>query len=141
TATGYVGPIQFDITDPKATPPANYTFVPATDQGVHTFSVTLHSAGQWTVKATDVPSSFYGVSGTITVQPGPPAKLAFQTQPGDTFVDVAIPDFKVEVHDADDNLVDSSNASIKIAFGNNPTGLAVLSGTATVNAVNGVATF
>src|SRR6266576_2095729 len=91
----------------------------------HTFSVTLHSAGQFTVKATDVPSGFYGVSGTITVQPGPPAKLAFQTQSGDTFVDVTIADFKVEVHDADDNLVDSSNAEVKIAVGNNPTGVAV----------------
>ncbi|HXT03166.1 MAG TPA: S8 family serine peptidase, partial [Casimicrobiaceae bacterium] len=53
TATGYVGPIHFTITDPKADPLVDYTFVPATDHGIHTFSVTLHKAGQWTVNATD----------------------------------------------------------------------------------------
>ena len=141
TATAYVGPIHFDITDPKADPVADFTFVPATDHGIHTFSVTLRKAGQWTVKTTDTGALFSGTSGTIAVQPGPPAKLAFLTQPGNTFVGVAIPDFDVAVQDADDNVVDSSGAAITMAIGNNPTGVAVLSGTATVNAVNGIATF
>ena len=141
TATAYVGPVHVDITDPKADPVADFTFVPATDHGIHTFSVTLRKAGQWTVKTTDVGALFSGTSGTITVQPGPPAKLAFLTQPGNTFVDVAIPDFDVAVQDADDNVVDSSGAAITMAIGNNPTGVAVLSGTAIVNAVNGIATF
>ena len=103
----------------------------------------LHSAGQWTVKATDTASHFFGISGTITVQPGPPAKLAFQTQPGNTFVGVAIPNFMVEVLDADDNLVDNDNGNlpISIGLGANPTGVAVLSGTTSVDAVHGVATF
>src|SRR6185437_8485205 len=142
TAIGYVGPIHFTITDPKADPLVDYTFVPATDHGIHTFSVTLHKAGQWTVNATDNGvSSITGTSGTITVQPGPPAKLAFQTQPGNTFVGVAIPDFEVGVEDADDNVVTNSGAGVTIALGNNPTGAAALSGTLTVNAINGVATF
>ena len=143
TATGYAGTIHFDITDPKADTPADYTFVPATDAGIQAFSVTLHSAGQWTVKATDVVSHFFGVSGTITVQPGPPAKLAFLTQPGNTFVGVAIPDFSVEVLDADDNLVDNDNGNlpISLALSANPTGVAMLGGTTSVNAVHGVATF
>jgi MBG domain/MBG domain (YGX type) len=140
TVTAYVGPIHFDITDPKVTPLTDYTFVPATDHGIHTFSVTLHSAGQWTVKATDVGAGFYGISGTITVQPGAPAKLAFQTQPGNTVVGGAVADFTVAVRDADDNVVTSSSAAIAVAIGNNPAG-AVLTGTATQNAVNGVATF
>ncbi|HTH74594.1 MAG TPA: S8 family serine peptidase [Trinickia sp.] len=143
TATGYAGTIHFDSSDPKADPPDDYTFVPATDAGIQAFSVNLHSAGQWTVKATDVASHFFGVSGTITVQPGPPAKLAFRTQPGNTFVGVAIPNFSVEVRDADDNLVDNDNGNlpISVALGTNPTGVAVLSGTTSVNAVHGVATF
>jgi hypothetical protein len=143
TATGYAGTIRFYITDPKADTPANYTFVPANDAGIQAFSVNLHSAGQWTVKATDTASNFYGVSGTITVQPGPPAKLAFRTQPGNTFVGVAIPDFQVAVLDADDNLVDNDNGNlpITVALGTNPTGVAVLSGTASVDAVHGLATF
>jgi hypothetical protein len=141
TATGYVGPIHFTSTDSHADLPADYTFVPGTDQGTHTFSVTLHSAGQWTVTATDVPSpSVFGVSGTITVQAGPAAKLTFKTQPTNTLVGVAIADFAVEVQDADGNPVTTSSAAIGIVLGNNPNS-AVLSGTATVSAVNGVATF
>jgi len=143
TATGYAGTIHFEVTDPKADVPANYTFVPADDAGIQAFSVNLHSAGQWTVKATDTTSHFYGVSGTITVQPGPPAKLAFQTQPGNTFVGIAIPNFKVAVLDADDNLVDNDNGNlpITVAVDANPTGVAVLSGTTSVDAVHGLATF
>ena len=140
-AAGYVGPIHFTSTDLQADLPADYTFVPGTDQGTQTFSVTLHSAGQWTVTATEVSSpSFSGVSGTITVQAGAAAKLAFKIQPANTVVGAAIPDFTVEVQDADGNPVTTSSAAITIALGNNPNG-AVLSGTATVSAINGVATF
>jgi hypothetical protein len=141
TATGYAGSVKFTITDPKADPVSNYAFVPGADHGVHTFGVTLRKAGQWTVQATDInASAITGISGTISVQPGPPAKLAFQKQPGGTVVAVAIPDFEVAIEDADDNVVDSSNAAITIAIGNNPRG-AVLTGTLAVNAINGVATF
>jgi hypothetical protein len=142
TATGYVGPIHFDITDPKADPLPDYAFMPATDNGIHVFSATLRKAGQWTVKATDTGVLLVtGTSGTIAVQPGPPAKLLFKTQPASTYVGVPIPDFDVAVEDADDNVVDSSSAAITIATGNNPTGVAVLSGATTVNAVNGITTF
>ena len=140
TASGYVGPIHFTSTDPSADLPADYTFVPGTDQGAHTFDVTLHKAGQWTVTATDVPGGFSGVSGSITVQAGAAAKLAFRTQPASTVVGVAIADFVVEVQDADGNLVSGSTATIGIALGNNPNA-AMLSGTTSVQAVDGAATF
>jgi hypothetical protein len=52
-ATGYTGAVHFSSSDAAATLPANYTFS-ATDQGLHTFSVTLRTAGSQTVTATDL---------------------------------------------------------------------------------------
>ena len=49
---GYTGTIHFTSSDPLAVLPANYTFTTA-DQGVHTFSVTLKTAGSQTVTVTD----------------------------------------------------------------------------------------
>ena len=44
TDTGYTGTVQFTSSDPQAVLPANYTFTTA-DQGVHTFTATLKTAG------------------------------------------------------------------------------------------------
>jgi hypothetical protein len=45
TVTGYLGSVHFTSSDSKAVLPADYTFT-ATDQGKHTFSVTLKTAGR-----------------------------------------------------------------------------------------------
>ena len=67
TTPGYTGTIHFTSSDSAAALPANYTFL-ASDNGVHTFSVTLNTAGAKTVTATDTPNSqITGTSGTITV--------------------------------------------------------------------------
>jgi hypothetical protein len=55
-ATGYLGTIHFTSSDSSAVLPANYTFT-ATDAGVHTFSVTLNTAGTDTLTATDMQNS------------------------------------------------------------------------------------
>jgi hypothetical protein len=52
-ATGYRGTVHFTSSDSKAVLPADYTFT-ATDQGVHTFSVTLKTAGRQSLTATDI---------------------------------------------------------------------------------------
>ena len=59
-ATSYRGTVHFTSTDTAAVLPANYTFV-AGDAGVHTFNVTLKTAGSRTVTATD--------TGTATITP------------------------------------------------------------------------
>jgi predicted outer membrane repeat protein len=63
-ATGYAGTVHFTSTDPGTALvlPGNYTFVPATDQGVHIFAngVTLVTAPSQTVTATDT------VTNTVT---------------------------------------------------------------------------
>ena len=56
-ATGYTGTVQFTSSDPQAVLPASYTFTP-TDEGKHTFSVTLETAGTQTlITATDTATS------------------------------------------------------------------------------------
>jgi streptogramin lyase/Ca2+-binding RTX toxin-like protein len=51
-ATGYRGTVHFTSSDGQATLPADYTFT-ATDQGVHTFTLTLRTAGNQTVTLRD----------------------------------------------------------------------------------------
>src|SRR5439155_25654347 len=57
--TGYTGTVHFSSSDSQAALPANYTFTSA-DQGVHTFSATLKTAGSQSLAATDT------TTGTIT---------------------------------------------------------------------------
>jgi hypothetical protein len=52
TATGYLGTVHFTSSDSQAVLPGNYTFA-ATDNGVHTFSVTFKTAGTPSLTITD----------------------------------------------------------------------------------------
>ncbi len=64
TATGYTGTVHFTSTDGQALLPADATLT----NGVGTFSVTLKTAGNQTLTATDTASSsITGTSNTITV--------------------------------------------------------------------------
>jgi len=73
----------------------------------------------------------------------PPLHLAFTTQPSTTLPLVAIPAVRATALDAQGNPVTSYNGPVTIAIGRNGGSLlpGTLSGTLTVNAVNGVATF
>src|SRR6185437_11634354 len=80
-------------------------------------------------------------SSTFNVTGGVGNKLAFSVQPSNTTSGAVItPAVKVEVRDANGNVVTSSSASVTLAIGTNPSS-GTLSGTKTVAAVNGVATF
>jgi hypothetical protein len=70
TATGYRGTVHLTSTDATANLPANYAFT-ATDAGIHTFSVTLKTAGTQSIQARDtVTASITGTETAITVGPG-----------------------------------------------------------------------
>ena len=72
---------------------------------------------------------------------GPATKLTFSTQPADAISGVAFPiQPVVTIQDSNNSTVTSYNASVSIAIANNPSA-GTLSGTLTINAVNGVATF
>ena len=80
-------------------------------------------------------------SSLVTVVPGAASRLAFTVQPRNVAAGASIsPDVKVEVQDAGGNRISTSTAPVTMSLGTNPGG-ATLSGTRTVNAVAGVATF
>src|SRR5947199_184640 len=77
---------------------------------------------------------------TLTVS-APAAKLVFTVQPSNAAAGAAItPAVQVAVQDAQGNTVTTATTSITVAIGTNPAS-GTLSGTTTVAAVNGVATF
>ena len=79
--------------------------------------------------------------GTLKEVAGAVATLAFGTQPSSVSYDFPItPAVTVKIFDQYGNIVSNSTTSVTMAIGNNPSG-GTLSGTLTVNAVNGTATF
>ncbi|HLL52693.1 MAG TPA: hemagglutinin, partial [Myxococcaceae bacterium] len=80
-------------------------------------------------------------SGAFDVAPAAPVALAFTAQPSNTTAGAFIsPAVQVAVRDAFGNLVTTATDTITLSLGANPGG-GTLSGSVTVNAVNGVATF
>src|SRR5262249_12632777 len=67
-ATGYTGTVHFSSAAAAATLPPDYTFT-AADQGVHTFSVTLRTAGSQTVTATDTRAPAITGQTAVTILP------------------------------------------------------------------------
>jgi hypothetical protein len=80
--TSYTGTVHFSSSDPQAVLPANYKFT-AADRGVHTFSVTLKTAGrQQFITATDTTNnSLVGSESGITVAPAATVALVFGNVP------------------------------------------------------------
>jgi len=70
----------------------------------------------------------------------PPTKLAFTQQPAASYTSGATITIKVSVEDAGGHVITSDNSAITLALQGGTSG-AILSGTKTVNAVAGVATF
>lgn len=80
-------------------------------------------------------------STTVTVGAQLATKLAFSIQPASAVAgDPLSPAVQVEIQDAAGNRVTSSRDAVTIAFGNNA-GAGTLSGTKTVNAIDGIASF
>jgi uncharacterized repeat protein (TIGR01451 family) len=99
------------------------------------------ATGDTNVTVTDTLNAFL----TIALRPPPPfeppSKLAFLQQPNNTIYNQTItPAVTVEIQDASGNRVATATNSVTVAIGTNPAG-GTLSGTLTVNAVAGVATF
>jgi hypothetical protein len=110
--------------------------------GVATFfTLSINNLGTGytlTASATGLTSA---TSSAFNVTLGPPAKLAFTVQPSNVVAGASIaPAVQVTVRDVSGNLATTATNAITIAIGTNP-GSGTLSGTATANAVAGVATF
>jgi len=137
TATAFTGAVHFTSTDTLAGLPANYTFTPA-DQGVHTFTVTLKTAGAQAITAA------YGTATgtqTVTVSPAAATHLKFIQQPTTTVAATTMTPVTVAEEDAYGNIITQDSATpITLALGSHPAG-ATLAGTGTVTLSHGVATF
>jgi hypothetical protein len=71
-ATGYRGTVHFTSSDGAAVLPADYTFTSA-DNGKHTFSVTLNTAGSETITVTDTTHTAVTGHATVSVTAAAPA--------------------------------------------------------------------
>jgi hypothetical protein len=76
TDTSYQGTVYFTSSDAQAALPANYTFT-AADNGVHSFSATLNTAGTQSITTTDtVTSTITGTQSGITINPAAVSSLS-----------------------------------------------------------------
>src|SRR3989475_464581 len=107
----------------------------ALTQGSHSITAVYSAAGACSTNNNGTDTSLTQlVAGTAT-------KLAFVQQPSNTVAGQSIsPAVTVEVEDVNGTRVNNSTASISVAIGTNPGG-GSLSGTTTVTASGGVATF
>ncbi len=110
--------------------------------GVATFgdlSITRAAAGyELVVQASGLPAV---TSSAFDISPGQKAALVFSVQPGSTQAGAAInPAVRVSIQDAYGNVDTSATDAVSVSLGSNPRN-GTLSGTTTVGAINGVATF
>ncbi|MGH7614203.1 MAG: beta strand repeat-containing protein [Gemmatimonadales bacterium] len=142
-STGFVGTITLSITTGTGTGGAvlSGTKTVAAVAGIATFStLNIDRAGTgYTLSA-----AASGLSGATTdafdIAVGAATQLAFTAQPTTTTAGAMIAAVEVTARDAGGNTVTSFTGDVTLAIGTNP-GTGTLSGSATVTAVAGVATF
>jgi hypothetical protein len=139
--TSYSGPVTISL----ATNPGGATLTGTKTQpaanGVAVFTgLTVNRPG--TGYSFSAASSGLNVtSAQFTIVPGPAATFAFAVQPSNATAGTAIaPAIQVQGMDLASNVVTTFNGNVTMTIGTNPTG-GTLSGTATVAATAGVATF
>ncbi|HET7250496.1 MAG TPA: invasin domain 3-containing protein, partial [Gemmatimonadales bacterium] len=110
--------------------------------GVASFAnLSINNAGSGYTLTAGATSLGGATSNTFNIVVGTATKLAFGVQPSNVTGGTTIsPAVTVEIRDAGDNVVTTATNSVTLAFGVNP-GNGHLSGTKTVAAVSGVATF
>jgi hypothetical protein len=133
-ATGYTGTVKLTSTDPAALNLGTYTFISGTgqDNGVHTFSVMLKTAGSQTITASDATSINPTVTGTsspittrgLVVTDFTPTATGFTVHFSESFVvgDVNLYGGSQASPLQDVTLVGASNGPVNGSFVVNPSG-------------------
>lgn len=80
-------------------------------------------------------------SNAFNILAGPATQLVITTQPENKVVNETLNSITVELRDATNNIVTIENSSVTVNFGTDPSGSATISGTKTVSASSGIATF
>jgi len=79
TITNYTGTIHFTSSDRQAVLPSDYTFV-GSDNGTHTFNVTLKTADSQSITATDtLINTITGTQSNITINPAAASQVTVET--------------------------------------------------------------
>jgi hypothetical protein len=113
---------------------------PTNASGVGTATLSSTVAETKTVSAT-INGTAIAQAATVTVGPGPKTQLCFTIQPTNTVAGGKItPAVRVTATDASGYIASGFTGLVTVAIGSNPSG-AILSGTTSVPAVNGVAAF
>ncbi len=113
-ATGYAGTVQFSSSDPRASLPSRYTFTGA-DGGVHTFTISLKTAGAQSVTATDISNpSISGTESNIALEPAAASSLVVIGFPS-TDTAGAIETLTVTAYDPYGNIATSYLGTIRFA--------------------------
>jgi len=138
--TSYTGPVTVSL----ATNPGGATLTGTKTQnatsGVAVFTgLNINRPGSYTLGA--AASGLTTTSAAFTIVPGPVNTFVFVVQPSNATAGTSIaPAIQVSAHDAATNVVTTFNNNVTMTIGTNPAG-GTLSGTATVAASAGVATF
>ncbi len=136
-ATGYTGTIQLAYGSGGGAGKVYYTFT-SVDAGVHTFYLTLNTAGSQSITVSDSTNHLSSVSPAVVVV-NPATQLLVSLQPPPSLTAGQTFGLSVEAVDALGNLNPTFSSPVTLSLGNNAGG--TLDGTLTVNAVNGVAAF
>ena len=142
TATGFAGNVTMAIGTNPGSGTLSGTLTVGSAAGVATFTnLSINKLGTgYTLKATATGLTL-ATSAAFNIVVGAATQLAFTTQPSTTTAGATItPAVKVTVRDALGNTVTSFSGNVTVAIGTNP-GSGSLSGTKTVAAAAGVATF
>ncbi len=127
--------------------PSNGTLSGTTSQaavsGLATFSgLSINNAGSGYTLIASSTGLTSATSPPFDISVGTATKLGFLVQPTSTTGGAAIsPAVQVEIEDVGGNRVGGATNSVTLGIATNPTGFATLSGTKTVAAVDGIATF
>ncbi|MGE6760617.1 lamin tail domain-containing protein [Corallococcus interemptor] len=135
-AKDYASTVTFSSTDAQAVLPGAYTFT-LVDEGRHTFSVTLRTAGAQGVTAEDVADPSLTATHTFTVGAAAANHLVFVSAPTTGSVRQDLADIEVAVQDAFGNTVTGASVDVQLALA----GGSFAQGLPTRSTVDGVATF
>ncbi|NNC16961.1 hypothetical protein HJC22_14650 [Corallococcus exiguus] len=135
-AKEYASTVTFSSSDAQAVLPGAYTFT-LLDEGRHTFSVELRTAGDQEVTAEDVADPSLTASHTYAIIPASGDHLTFASAPTTGGVRQSLVDIEVAVQDAYGNTVTDAAVDVQLALA----GGTFAQGLPTRTTVGGVATF
>lgn len=142
TATGFTGSVTLAIGNNPAGGTLSGTKTVAAVAGVASFgTLSIERAGKAYTLSAAAPALAGATSDAFDINPSTPAKLVLAVQPSTTTAGAVIsPAVRVAAADSLGNVVPGFTSNVLVTIGNNPAG-GTLSGTTTVAAVAGIATF